>query len=562
MDFCKNCGDPIPEGARFCVRCGAATDGGPWKPLEEESERKKVNAGKDQAKTDDGMISSPKTVKTEDKKGGFPKIIVPITTILVIGGLFLGLSGRSSSEKSSDKMDETNITVAETRTASEVFAQMAEEEKEETVAEDAEEPALGVALLNYVDVTNYPVVSLYYQIVDEFDNPIVLNAPETEIMESVAGEMFTERTCESVERLMDSKGLSIDLVVDKSEAISENLGLMQDVMRTFVKYLDYSNGDQVELIAYEDTPVYMCSYTSDIDLLVNGINSISPYGSSAFYDAAMEGIRNASEQNGAKCVILFTSGYDDSSYHTFEELRYAAELSGIRIHVVGTDNARKDILEELADITGGTYWDVSEITDLRQILNSIYEEQKNIYCIRYRSDENADPYAQREVDLEIHDLHAEVVGTNTFTPAPVVEHEEHANRYELIREDISWTDANEACLQRGGHLISITSQEEMDMASAMAEQAGLKYVWLGGYTMINGGIPYGHWITGEDFEQYTAWYPGEPSRNDVDGTVEKYLMLWRVKDDWSWNDQRDDPAHAPKLEYFKGKTGYICEYEQ
>ena len=60
---------------------------------------------------------------------------------------------------------------------------------------------------------------------------------------------------------------------------------------------------------------------------------------------------------------------------------------------------------------------------------------------------------------------------------------------------------------------------------------------------------------------YTAWFPGEPSRNDKDGTPEFYLMLWYVQDYWSWNDQRDDVINDTGLSYFLGNTGYICEYE-
>ena len=41
-----------------------------------------------------------------------------------------------------------------------------------------------------------------------------------------------------------------------------------------------------------------------------------------------------------------------------------------------------------------------------------------------------------------------------------------------------------------------------------------------------------------------------------------YLMLWKVDSQgWTWNDQRDD-LFTPELAHiFKGKMGYICEYE-
>ena len=42
-----------------------------------------------------------------------------------------------------------------------------------------------------------------------------------------------------------------------------------------------------------------------------------------------------------------------------------------------------------------------------------------------------------------------------------------------------------------------------------------------------------------------------------------YLMLWKVDDKgWTWNDQREGLFKDKKIAHiFKGKTGYICEYE-
>ena len=99
----------------------------------------------------------------------------------------------------------------------------------------------------------------------------------------------------------------------------------------------------------------------------------------------------------------------------------------------------------------------------------------------------------------------------------------------------------------------------MDLLSEMAEKSGLKYLWIGGYTSQRGSEIYGHWTTGEPFD-YTAWTPDEPSWYDKDGTPEFYIMLWRLNDVWCWNDQRDDVA--ADFDYFKGKMGYIIEYEE
>ena len=100
----------------------------------------------------------------------------------------------------------------------------------------------------------------------------------------------------------------------------------------------------------------------------------------------------------------------------------------------------------------------------------------------------------------------------------------------------------------------------MDTIIKLAEKAGYKYLWLGGYTSYDyDGSVFGHWITGEDFT-YECWGPGEPSRVDLDGTEEYYIMLWYIPSmgGWNWNDQRNSTVDAG---FHQGKIAYVCEWE-
>ena len=134
-----------------------------------------------------------------------------------------------------------------------------------------------------------------------------------------------------------------------------------------------------------------------------------------------------------------------------------------------------------------------------------------------------------------------------------------ASRYEAVKKDISWSDAIAECQNKGGHLATITSESEMNELISLAESKGLRYVWLGGYTVVLDNNVYSYWLTDEPFN-YSKWYPGEPSGTDEDGELEGALMMWRINGEWTWNDQRDDVVNSG-LDYFKGYTGYICEYD-
>ncbi|MBQ6420375.1 MAG: VWA domain-containing protein [Clostridia bacterium] len=415
------------------------------------------------------------------------------------------------------------------------------------------------------DVSDYPTVRLYFSVEDDNGDPVLLTSTTAAIKEQISGGGEVERTIRTVEQLDKNQGLGIDILIDKSGSMETDFPQMQSILRTFINSLDYASGDKAELIAFDDLIMYMCTYTDDPSLLQGGISNMTPDGATALYDALYMGINNAGSRPGANCVIAFTDGEDNESIHTYSEVIALAQNKDVPVYLIGTDDADAGVLENIATGTGGKYWNVGAISDVSDILSEIYTIQKDMYCIEYDSDPGADPYAARNVSCTITDdfYFGDLTGV-PFTAVPVFTVQPHTARYEIIAADISWTEASDLCISRGGHLATITSQAEMEQVSALAENSGLKYLWIGGYTSIRNNAAYGHWITGEDFS-YSAWYPGEPSRNDRDGTPEAYLMLWRVEGVWSWNDQRNDVDTAARtdtrLKYFIGKMGYVCEYE-
>lgn len=409
------------------------------------------------------------------------------------------------------------------------------------------------------DVSKYPKVRLYFSLEDDDGQPVTLTSFDGKIKESIKNGKKIERTIRKIERLEGNQGLSIDIVADKSGSMDYDLPIMQGIMSDFVRSLDYGVGDQVEILSFDSYVMYMCTYTNDVSLLLNGISNMTAYGETSLYDALMEGIENAGSRAGARCVIGFTDGEDNRSSYTPEDVIRASWEMEVPVYLIGTGGANNSKLQYIAESTGGYYWNVRNITDIGTILSTIYSNQKDLYCIEYKSDPDANPYAARKVNCSITDgRRTGRIRNLKFRATPVIKTARHKSRYELIKADVSWQEANDACIERGGHLVTLTSPAEMDEIVRMCENAGMKYCWIGGYTSVRRNIAFGHWITGESFN-FTSWYPGEPSRNDLDGTPEFYLMLWNVEGVWSWNDQRNDVV--ADYDYFKGVIGYVCEYE-
>lgn len=139
------------------------------------------------------------------------------------------------------------------------------------------------------------------------------------------------------------------------------------------------------------------------------------------------------------------------------------------------------------------------------------------------------------------------------------------SRFEVVADACSWNDAYTKCVEAGGHLAYIQSDEDLAKILEAVNASGLKYLWLGGTTAISPDntavIP--SWLNGDNFDyvnQAGLWYAGEPSGRDYtdpDLPYEPYVMLWKVDDKWSLNDNSD-----VILKYYRTENiGYICQYD-
>ena len=128
------------------------------------------------------------------------------------------------------------------------------------------------------------------------------------------------------------------------------------------------------------------------------------------------------------------------------------------------------------------------------------------------------------------------------------------HRYELIIEDISWTDAQKKCAAKGGHLAVPNDADEFNKLVDLAESEGVTMMWIGGHRE-NGKMV---WEDGST-NPYEQWAKGEPSYVDSsDGAAEDYVLLWNNRG-WYYNDSRNDPC-AEFPQWYGGMMAYICEY--
>ena len=115
----------------------------------------------------------------------------------------------------------------------------------------------------------------------------------------------------------------------------------------------------------------------------------------------------------------------------------------------------------------------------------------------------------------------------------------NGHKYEYYNETMDWWQAYRFCEKKGGHLVTVTSEEENNFVVELAKSRS-DNLWVGART--SDGEKW-FWLTGEEFN-YNNWDDGEP--NNLNGTQDA-LQIY-VSGKW------DDVASSDK-------KVFVCEYD-
>jgi len=121
--------------------------------------------------------------------------------------------------------------------------------------------------------------------------------------------------------------------------------------------------------------------------------------------------------------------------------------------------------------------------------------------------------------------------------------------YSVVPEERSWSSARTTAIAMGGHLVSITSQQENAFVGSLAPYVGSNVfgAWAGGYqtdTTCGSGCAWA-WVTGEPWS-YSNWWGGTGEPNDASGN-ESLLEIFVYQESNYWNDAPDSDAYQRRF---------------
>lgn len=131
--------------------------------------------------------------------------------------------------------------------------------------------------------------------------------------------------------------------------------------------------------------------------------------------------------------------------------------------------------------------------------------------------------------------------------AKIKDFEDHSYCFFMLEQIHTWEEAARYCESLGGHLATITSEEENDFLYSFMRGCGLCTAYFGFSDAEEEGN--WKWVTGEEVN-YTNWYKGEPNNA---GNDENEAAFYFSDNTGKWNDGKVGVAN--------GGNAFICEWD-
>lgn len=208
--------------------------------------------------------------------------------------------------------------------------------------------------------------------------------------------------------------LRIGMLLDTSNSIRDRLKFEQEASTNFLFSVLRRNKDEAFIMTFDDEPQVLQSFTGDAGALRDQIFKTRAGGGTAIYDAIYSACANElshpprppGDQPDVvrRVMILISDGEDNLSTHTRADVIEMAQRASVVIYTISTSTQwialsqtdpnklanRKNhltegdqILQDLANDTGGRAFFPYHVDDLDQSFQDIGDELRNQYSIAY-----------------------------------------------------------------------------------------------------------------------------------------------------------------------------------
>lgn len=204
--------------------------------------------------------------------------------------------------------------------------------------------------------------------------------------------------------------ISIGLLFDMSASMADKV---DKARRAALQILKTANPqDDFFLVSFGNRAELTSAFTSNIDDLQEQMMSVTPKGRTALLDAISLGIdqmKNA--RNRKRALVVISDGGDNHSRNDETRIRSALKEADCQLYAMGifddrdmkrTREERKGptLLSELAELTGGRVFPVSNLDELSDVAAKISMDLRDRYVLGYKPGSSHDG-AWRTIKIKV-----------------------------------------------------------------------------------------------------------------------------------------------------------------
>jgi len=221
-----------------------------------------------------------------------------------------------------------------------------------------------------IDTSDYPIVR------------VTLTGREDVLREVVEKKEIITRDTHQVVKYtatLDKSVISdVCVVVDQSGSMDgQPIFDLKAALMEFVRAK--KDGVSIAMVGFENSYNILNPLTSDEVTLLNTINNLYANGGTNITAGIQGGIEALSQSSGNRIMLLMTDGQSSIDESVVAE---AANL-GIVIHTIGFGSVNHELLEYIAEQTGGQYLRADSSSELGNIYSTIQQIVGNVVTLEY-----------------------------------------------------------------------------------------------------------------------------------------------------------------------------------
>ncbi|MFZ0294473.1 MAG: VWA domain-containing protein [Candidatus Sulfotelmatobacter sp.] len=187
-------------------------------------------------------------------------------------------------------------------------------------------------------------------------------------------------------------GANVFLLFDTSNYMYRGFVFAQDAIAEFVRSL--GSADRIAFYSYSRDLSRAAALTADRAQVLRAVRSTVAGDEAALYNTLLLTLKDASQYQGRKVVVVFSNGPDNSSVVPPEDVSEFAQSAGVSIYMISTQEAKLEpvstaVFDRMTAATGGKAYFAKNWKDEKQAFASVRDDLEHLYSLSYYPKYNA-----------------------------------------------------------------------------------------------------------------------------------------------------------------------------